>query len=402
VKRTDKIFITAVVTGALVAEVLILFYYFKPRVRYPPSAVPVLFEVKGKEAPLFSLPPDEEIERLKLAFKREKEFISRSIRKDEKFPFGDGKISASQIKESAELLLGIMEKAKSQKEFNRLIQENFFIFKARGEDSAGKVLFTGYYTPVVEGSFEKKGPYRFPLYLKPDDLKVADLGIFDPYLKGEKIFYRIDFSRGEIVPYWSTKEIVEEKVLEGRGLEFIYLKDELDRFVLMLEGSGKVVLESGDTLWVRYAATNGRPYTSVASLVLEEGIFGENLSLEKMREYFSRYPEKMRQYLLRNERFIFFSPDKSKSGAVGATGVLLTPGISVAVDRRIFPLGALAYIEYRDKKKGRWERRFVFCQDTGGGIKGPGRADIYFGEGKIAQENAAIKEWGCLYFLVKK
>ncbi|MBC7189124.1 hypothetical protein H5U35_02760, partial [Candidatus Aerophobetes bacterium] len=83
-------------------------------------------------------------------------------------------------------------------------------------------------------------------------------------------------------------------------------------------------------------------------------------------------------------------------------GALLTPGISVAVDGRIYPLGALAYIEYRDEKEGIWKRRFVFCQDTGGGIKGPGKTDIYFGEGKRAQENASIKQWGSLYFLVKK
>ena len=259
---------------------------------------------------------------------------------------------------------------------------------------------------------KKHGPFQYPLYLKPEDLKIANLGEFDPSLEGKKIVYRIDFSRKKIVPYWSRKDILENKVLEGKNLELVYLKERIDRFYLMIQGSGKIKLEDGKTFWVRYAATNGRPYTSLGKLLVKEGkIPKDKLSMRTVREYFRKYPEEMDRYLNRNERFVFFAKDEEKKGAIGAAGCELTPGISVAIDKEIFPLGAPAYIEYPepvidDKSKvvGMEKRaKFVFCQDTGGVIKGPGKVDIYMGEGEKAFLKAShLKGEGRIYFLLKK
>jgi len=248
--------------------------------------------------------------------------------------------------------------------------------------------------------------------LKPDDLKVANLEEFSPAFEGERIIYRIDPSRGEIVPYWSREDIVKGEVLQGQNLEFVYLKDRIDRFYLMIEGSGKIALEDGRTFWVRYSATNGRPYTSLGRLLAnEEKIPEDELSLESIRLYFQAHPHEMDRYLNQNECFIFFARDEKKKGAIGAAGAELTAERSITIDKRIFPLGAPAYIEYPEPEidgEGKvvsLEKRaqFVFCQDTGGVIKGPGRVDIYFGEGKRALDKAGhLKGQGRLYFLVIK
>jgi len=416
--KSKRFFLVALISFALLAEFAILYYFFilvprKEKIPIPVKPPPkYLIKLEEEEIPEFIFSP-QEFEKLKMAFQREKEFLSKKITYEKTLPFGEKEIQASLIKESAELLLKTLKEAKTQNELNRLIKKRFIIYQATGREGEGKVLFTGYHSPLYEGSLKKYGPYRYPLYMKPDDLKVANLEEFDPSLKRERIVYRIDFSKGEIVPYWSREDIVKSKVLAGKNLEFVYLKDRLDRFYLMVEGSGKIILDNGETFWVRYAATNGRPYISLGQLLAEEGkIPRDKLSMQSIREYFSRHPEEMDKYLNQNETFVFFAKDdREDAGALGAAGCVLTPEVSIAVDKRIFPLGAPAYIEYPEPQiddKGRVVdtrkvARFAFCQDTGGIIKGPGRVDIYFGEGEKALAKAGhMRGEGKLYFFIKK
>ena len=47
--------------------------------------------------------------------------------------------------------------------------------------------------------------------------------------------------------------------------------------------------------------------------------------------------------------------------------------------------------------------RFVLHQDTGGAIRGPGRADLFWGNGPYAEIAAGhMQELGNLYFLILK
>ncbi|MEA3485207.1 MAG: MltA domain-containing protein [Candidatus Aerophobetes bacterium] len=407
----SKIFLVVFVSCSLVAEFVILYYFFILVPKKPPlkPLKKYLIEVQKDKVPEFTF-SHKELGELKEAFQREEEFLSQKITYERKLSFGEGKLSPFLVKESAQLLLKTLQEAKTEEELNRLIKKRFLIYQAAGE--GGEVLFTAYYAPVCEGSLIREGSYQYPLYLRPEELKVANLGEFKSSLEGEEIVYRIDTSRGEIVPYWSRENIVKDEVLEGKNLEFIYLKDRLDRFYLMIEGSGKINLNNGETFRVRYSASNGRVYSSLSRLLVKEGEIPEDkLSMESIREYFQHHPRRMDQYLNQNERFIFFTRDEEIKGTIGAGGCELTPKRSIAIDKKIFPLGAVAYIEYPEpeinredeivsiKKKG----RFVFCQDTGGVIKGPGRVDIYFGEGEEALAKAGhLKGKGRLYFLIKK
>lgn len=415
--RSRRFFLAALVGSALVVEFAILYYFLvlapkRPPVR-PPEKRPekYLIRVQGDKIPHFSF-SKKEIPKLQKALKKEEGYLFKKINYQRKLPFGEGKLSPFLVKESAKLLLKTLKEARTEKELNKLIRERFAVYQAAGQEGEGKVLFTGYYTPLYEGSLRRHGPYRHPLYLKPKDLKAANLGKFDPSLEGEKIFYRIDPSRDKIVPYWSRKDIVQDNALKGKGLEFVYLKDRVDRFYLMVQGSGKIVLDEGETLWARYAGKNGRPYRSLGRLLIKEGRIPEDkASMQSIRNYFQEHPHLMDKYLLQNEAFVFFAQGEGKGAAVGAAGCQLTPEVSIAVDKRIFPLGACAYIQYPKPEidsEGvlvgtRKEARFVFCQDTGGVIRGPGKADIYFGEGEKALRKAGhLKDIGKLYFLIKK
>jgi membrane-bound lytic murein transglycosylase A len=407
--RSKVSFLVVFIACSLVAEVGILYYFliWIPKRLPEPPFLSYLIQVEGDEIPSFT---SVDLASLKKAFEREKEFLSQKISSNQKLPFGQQRMGAELIKESAELFFKILGEAGDAKELNRLIRKHFNIYLAFGQKSQGRVLFTGYYSPVCMASLSKHADYRYPLYLEPSDLKVAELGEFNPQLEGEKIVYRIDKKREEIIPYYTRRHIVQEKVLEGKGLELVYLRSKIDRFYLMIEGSGKVVLEDGRSFWANYAVSNGRPYTSLGKLLREDGkLSAGELTLQGIKEYFAHHPHEIDHYLNQNQRFIFHREEED--GPYGATGIKLTPLRSLAVDKSIFPLGALAYIEYqgpRLNKVGNVEgevkySHFVFCQDSGIAIKSPGRADLYFGEGDQALKRVErTKSLGRLYFLIKK
>ena len=102
--------------------------------------------------------------------------------------------------------------------------------------------------------------------------------------------------------------------------------------------------------------------------------------------------------------YVFFRqiPD-SDGGPLGALGVPLTPGRSVAVDPRTTPLGFPVFISTEGQGIGTRLNRLVLAQDTGGAIRGPVRADYFWGFGPGAGELASrMKENGRMWLLLPK
>ena len=217
---------------------------------------------------------------------------------------------------------------------------------------------------------------------------------------------------GVAVPYYSRGEIDTGGVLKGRRLELAWLKDPWDRFVLHIQGSGQVRLPDGKIIRVGFAASNGRPYRSIGRYLIDRGFIREKeVSMERIREFLREDPGRAEEIYNVNERYIFFHSLSEVEGPLGALGVPLTPGRSVATDPAIFPRGALAYLVSRQPlfdeagKKMGWKpiRRFVFNQDAGAAIKGPARVDFFFGAGEEAGRAAGeMKEEGKIYFLMAK
>ncbi len=288
----------------------------------------------------------------------------------------------------------------------KYVTEKFNVYKSVGCDGRGSVLFTGYYCPEIKASLAPGKEFKYPLYKKPDDLVLADLGDFDESLN-VTIVGRV--KDGMLVPYYSRRKI-REGALDGKGLEIAWCRDPLDIFFLQIQGSGVLRFPDGSREHVNYAGENGREYRSIGAILMGKcRAEGGRMSLEWLRDYLHSHPKEMNSILDKNKSYVFFT--LSGDGPFGCLDEPVTGGRSIAVDNGIFPPGALAFVDTREPdfmasgKPSGWSpfKRFVLAQDEGGAIKGPGRVDIYFGYGRKAAEEAGfMKRDGRLYFLAPK
>lgn len=325
-----------------------------------------------------------------------------------KFRFGENVFDAAHMIRSMEHFLRFIQTKPSKQQLKKYIYSNYLVYRSVGSGNLGQILFTGYYEPFLEGSLEKSTEYRFPIYARPSDLTTIDLSLFLPEFKGKKIVGR--HTDQTVVPYYDRKDIEYKGILEGKAVEIAWLKDQVDLFFLQIQGSGKICLDNNEIIHVHYHATNGRPYRSIGKMLIDNGkIPREEMSMQKIRAYLHDHPEEAETVLNYNPSYVFFKIEQD--GPIGSLGVKLTPGRSVALDRRLFPLAGLAFVETKkplinsDEKIHSWTdfARFMLNQDTGGAIKGPGRADMFWGDGIYAEIVAGhMQHHGKLYFLVLK
>jgi membrane-bound lytic murein transglycosylase A len=324
------------------------------------------------------------------------------------FRFGQEIFNTAHMMRSIEHFLDFIRTKPSKDELIRYINNNYLVYATEGIDNPEPVLFTGYFEPVLQGSLNKDTEYQFPIYARPDDLTTIDLSLFSQQFKGETIVGRYIDQR--VVPYYDRKEIEHQGLLEGKVKEIAWLKDRLDLFFLQIQGSGKIYLDNGDIINVHYHGSNGQPYRSIGKLLIDEGkITREDISMQKIRDYLRNHPEEIETVLNYNPSYVFFKVEKD--GPLGSLEVKLTPGRSIALDRRLFPPAGLAFIETKkplingDGTIHKWTAfsRFVLNQDTGGAIRGPSRADLFWGNGPYAEIAAGyMQEFGKLYFLILK
>jgi membrane-bound lytic murein transglycosylase A len=329
----------------------------------------------------------------------------KSLPSSRHFKFGKDSFNAAHMIKSMEHFLNFIQTGPSKNEFNKFIKSNYHVYKSIGGRN-GHVLFTGYYEPVMQGSFEQNAEYRFPIYARPCDLTTVDLSLFIPHLNNKRIIGR--YTGRTVVPYFERDEIECKGALKGKVKKIAWIKDQVDLFFLQIQGSGKIYFDNGKTINVHYDITNGHPYRSIGKLLIEEGkIERSEMSMQKIRAYLREHPEEVRTILNFNPSYVFFKIEED--GPLGCIGVKLTPGRSIALDRRIFPLSALAFIEAEkplingDGKIHNWINfsRFVLNHDTGGAIRGPGRADLFWGNDPYAEIAAGhMQHKGKLYFLV--
>ncbi|MGD9233714.1 MAG: MltA domain-containing protein [Desulfobacterales bacterium] len=324
------------------------------------------------------------------------------------FRFGQEIFNTAHMMRSIEHFLDFIRTKPSKDELIRYINNNYLVYATEGIDNPEPVLFTGYFEPVLQGSLNKDTEYQFPIYARPDDLTTIDLSLFSQQFKGETIVGRYIDQR--VVPYYDRKEIEHQGLLEGKVKEIAWLKDRLDLFFLQIQGSGKIYLDNGDIINVHYHGSNGQPYRSIGKLLIDEGkITREDISMQKIRDYLRNHPEEIETVLNYNPSYVFFKVEKD--GPLGSLEVKLTPGRSIALDRHLFPPAGLAFIETKkplingDGTIHKWTAfsRFVLNQDTGGAIRGPSRADLFWGNGPYAEIAAGyMQEFGKLYFLILK
>ncbi|MGQ0676957.1 MAG: murein transglycosylase A [Rhodospirillales bacterium] len=271
-------------------------------------------------------------------------------------------------------------------------------YRAAGKDGPAG-LFTGYYEPELRGARQMGGRFTVPLYAPPADLVQIDLGQFAPDLKGRSIAGRVE--GGRLRPY-PDRARIENGHLEGQGAELLWVDDAVDAFFLQVQGSGRVVLPQGGAVRVGFAGHNGLGYVPIGRLLIEGGkIPREQMSMQAIRDWLRANPGEAVELMRRNPRYVFFR-EIAGDGPLGAQGVALTPGRSIAVDRRYVPLGVPLWLDTATPD-GRPLRRLMLAQDAGGAIQGPVRGDIFFGAGEAAlAEAGAMQSPGSWYLLLPK
>jgi membrane-bound lytic murein transglycosylase A len=269
----------------------------------------------------------------------------------------------------------------------RFFERHFTPHRVAASDSGEQGLITGYYEPLLRGSRTPTARFRYPVYGVPDDLLVVDLSELHPELKGLRLRGRLEGRR--VVPYYDRAQI-EAGHAGVRGRELAWVDDPVELFFLHIQGSGRLVLENGETMRVGFADQNGHPYRSIGRVLIEQGELPlEQTSMQGIKAWARQHPHKLNDLLHTNARFIFFQElPPGAGGPPGALGVPLTPRRSVAVDPRFVPLGAPVYVATTWPNSPRPLNRLMLAQDTGAAIRGAVRADFFWGEGDAAAREA--------------
>ena len=246
---------------------------------------------------------------------------------------------------------------------------------------------TAYYEPELRGSRTKSAHFPVPIYGRPDDL-VTTIGETERARYNGSVTGFRRMADGD-VPYHTRAEI-EAGALARRGLELLYTDDPVDFYFMQVQGSGLVHLDDGSSVRLTYAGKNGHPYTSIARVLVERNALRrEEIGMETVKAWLKADDERGREVMQRNESYVFFHElpkDQARDGPLGADGVVLTPGRSLAVDPTYIPLGSPVFVTVPGLagEDGRIFRRLMIAQDVGSAIGGPRRGDLFIGTGEAA------------------
>jgi len=300
------------------------------------------------------------------------------------YPHGD--ITHEQAVRSLRELENLVTLGLSPQQMNAVLRERFDTYISVGCDDQGTVLFTGYYTPIFDGSSIRKDRFKYPLYKPPADLLKGP----DGTILGQR------GPDGQIRQYPSREDIQKSNALAGN--ELVWLSDPFEIYIVHVQGSAKIRMPSGQIETVGYAAHNGWEYQSIVQKMIADGkLSDKNINLKAMIDYFKAHPDEVDMYVNKNPRFVFFKSEKGDPR--GSLNEPVIPFRTIATDKTIYPRAMFAYVSVDlDRSVG-----FALDQDTGGAIRAAGRCDVYMGVGDHAAELAGgTYREGRLYYLFIK
>ncbi len=310
------------------------------------------------------------------------------------FPLGD--ITHKRAVDSIKVFAEMMDSRMTTRSMNEAIRSKFDVYMSVGCDGDGTVLFTGYYTPIFDGSMKRTERFQYPLYKTPEDL------VKDP--DGETLGMR---GTGGVLTQYPPRAIIESTKMLA-GTEFIWLSDPFEVYIAHVQGSAKIRLPNNKLITVGYAANNGHDYHSISKELVNDGrLRTDQLSLSAMIDFFKSNPNLVNTYVWRNPRFVFFKIQKGEPR--GSLNEQVIPLRTIATDKSIFPRGCLTFISTRLPQEtagtvsNQFYSGFALDQDTGGAIRAPGRCDVYMGIGDRAGKLAGqTYQEGKLYYLFLK
>ncbi len=246
-----------------------------------------------------------------------------------------------------------------------------------GADKKGNVLFTGYFSPVIEMRHKPDDVFKYPVYRAPKCNKRCP-----------------------------TRREIHAGALKGKGLELGYANNLIDPFLMEVQGSGFVSFGDGQPLkYFAYGGKNNHPYVSIGRILIERGeVPREQMSMTAIKEWVANQDEAAVMELLEhNSSYVFFKP-LDKLDVIGSAGIPLLPLASVAADRKLFPMGTpiLAEVPILNAD-GRWSGthalRLLIVLDTGGAVTNS-HLDLYHGMGnRVGQQSGYYRHFGRVWKL---
>ncbi len=284
----------------------------------------------------------------------------------------------------------------------QFLETHFTPHQVMSKDGNGIGLITGYYEPLLKGSRRPSERFRYPIYAQPRNLLKINLGIQSS--EGKYPPDRGRLVEETVIPYYTRAEIENNHQL-FRKYAFLWVEDKVELFFLQIQGSGRIRLDNGEVVKIGFADHNGYPYRSIGKILIEQGeLSPQQASMQHIKQWGKKNPHKLDAVLQQNKRFIFFRELPADiSGPIGAMGVPLTAGRSIAIDPESIPLGALVYLSTTWPNTEKPLNRLMVAQDTGNAIKGEVRADFFWGHGEEAALQAGkMKQPARMWVLLPK
>ena len=282
----------------------------------------------------------------------------------------------------------------------QFFEVNFTPWQLTNADGSTQGLVTGYYEPLIRGSRSRSARSAWPIHGVPKDMLTIDLGDVYPELKSLRLRGRLVGNK--ILPYWNRQQFAE-RAEQTQAPVLLWADDPIDLFFLQVQGSGRVQLADGKTVRIGYADQNGHPYQSIGRWLVAQGELPlEKASMDGIKRWAEDNPQRLQELLNANPSYVFFRElPASNGGPVGALGVPLSEGRSIAVDPRYVPLGAPVFLSTTHPLSTTPLQRLVLAQDTGGAIKGVVRADFFWGFGAEAGRVAGrMRQQGSMWVLL--
>lgn len=280
-------------------------------------------------------------------------------------------------------------------EFKLFLESNFLPFLVIADNSdQGK--FTSYYEAAIDASPIQTSLYRYPIYGKPLDLIEFNPKDFDPTLPSKRLVGRVKDQK--LIPYYTREEIETNKI---SAPVILWGDSNIDINIMQIQGSAVATLPDGRKVRISYADNNGHKFKGIGSILLEKGYIrpGE-ASMGNIKKWLEQNPQIAQKEMLENKRFIFHRISQA-DGPIGAQGVPLHAGRSLAVDKEYIPLGSLIWLETTGPDHEKIEK-LVVAQDIGSAIKGPIRGDYFWGSGKddVLEKAGKMNSSGRYFILI--
>ncbi|MCH2153198.1 MAG: MltA domain-containing protein [Phycisphaerales bacterium] len=289
----------------------------------------------------------------------------------------------------------LLETAPDEATFRNQLLAEFDVYESVGCDGEGTILFTGYFSPVLEGQTAPDDADDTPLFTRPDDLVTHPA-------TGEPLGQR--HSDGSIRSWPSRREIESRDLFDGS--ELVWVEDPLSAYIAHVNGSAKIKMEDGSTMFVGYNGKTDREYKGLGVSLVESGLADPTaLNLTVVRRLYKSHPDKVGDLILDNDSYVFFREYDGGSWPAGSLGFPVTAERSIATDKSVYPRGGVVLVDtHTNTFSGQKPfTQFMLDQDTGGAIRAPGRADLYMGSGAASEILAGgqYAEGKLYYFFLK-